>query len=61
MVQDSYGAQRKEKMQNTMSLYRCHTIFNVSLAVCGSGIYADVCSAPRPALRASTRLWLFRR
>lgn len=28
---DSYGAQRKEKMQNTMSLYRCHTIFNVSL------------------------------
>lgn len=30
---DSYGAQRKEKMQNTMSLYRCHTIFNVSFSV----------------------------
>jgi succinate dehydrogenase (ubiquinone) iron-sulfur subunit len=29
-LQDSYGAQRKEKMQNSMSLYRCHTIFNVS-------------------------------
>ena len=28
-IKDSYGAQRKEKMQNTMSLYRCHTIFNV--------------------------------
>lgn len=27
--QDSYGAERKEKMQNSMSLYRCHTIFNV--------------------------------
>lgn len=27
---DSYGEQRKEKMQNSMSLYRCHTIFNVS-------------------------------
>ena len=31
-LQDAYGAQRKEKMQNSMSLYRCHTIFNVSLA-----------------------------
>lgn len=30
---DSYGAQRKEKMQNTMSLYRCHTIFNVSIFI----------------------------
>lgn len=26
---DSYGAQRKAKMENSMSLYRCHTIFNV--------------------------------
>ena len=25
---DSYGAHRKEKLQNEMSLYRCHTIFN---------------------------------
>jgi succinate dehydrogenase (ubiquinone) iron-sulfur subunit len=30
-AQDSYGADRKEKMQNSMSLYRCHTIFNVSI------------------------------
>jgi succinate dehydrogenase (ubiquinone) iron-sulfur subunit len=27
-IQDQYAAQRKEKLQNTMSLYRCHTIFN---------------------------------
>ncbi len=26
--QDSHGAERKLKLQNTMSLYRCHTIFN---------------------------------
>ena len=26
--QDSHGAERKEKLQNEMSLYRCHTIFN---------------------------------
>jgi succinate dehydrogenase (ubiquinone) iron-sulfur subunit len=25
---DSYKAHRKEKLQNEMSLYRCHTIFN---------------------------------
>jgi succinate dehydrogenase (ubiquinone) iron-sulfur subunit len=25
---DTYGAHRKEKLQNEMSLYRCHTIFN---------------------------------
>jgi len=25
---DKNGAQRKEKLQNTFSLYRCHTIFN---------------------------------
>lgn len=27
-LQDSYGVQRKEKLQNELSLYRCHTIFN---------------------------------
>ena len=27
---DSYGAERKERMQNSLSLYRCHTIFNCS-------------------------------
>jgi len=37
MNQDSYGAQRKEKMQNTMSLYRCHTIFNCS-KTCPKGL-----------------------
>lgn len=26
--QDAYGAERKEKLQNELSLYRCHTIFN---------------------------------
>ena len=35
---DSYGAQRKEKMQNSMSLYRCHTIFNVSIILSQSGL-----------------------
>ncbi|ORY34676.1 alpha-helical ferredoxin [Naematelia encephala] len=34
---DSYGAQRKEKMQNSMSLYRCHTIFNCS-RTCPKGL-----------------------
>src|SRR5882762_5828500 len=28
LSQDAYGAERKEKIQNEMSLYRCHTIFN---------------------------------
>ena len=26
--QDAYSAQRKEKLQNSLSVYRCHTIFN---------------------------------
>jgi len=34
---DSYGAQRKEKLQNSMSLYRCHTIFNCS-RTCPKGL-----------------------
>jgi len=34
---DSYGADRKEKLQNTMSLYRCHTIFNCS-RTCPKGL-----------------------
>jgi succinate dehydrogenase (ubiquinone) iron-sulfur subunit len=34
---DSYGAQRKEKMENTMSLYRCHTIFNCT-RTCPKGL-----------------------
>ena len=25
---DTHGAERKERLQNEMSLYRCHTIFN---------------------------------
>ena len=28
LLQDSYSAHRKEKLQNSMSVYRCHTIFN---------------------------------
>ena len=27
-LQDAYSAKRKEKLQNELSLYRCHTIFN---------------------------------
>ncbi|EIW71470.1 succinate dehydrogenase [ubiquinone] iron-sulfur subunit, mitochondrial [Tremella mesenterica] len=34
---DSYGADRKEKMQNSMSLYRCHTIFNCA-RTCPKGL-----------------------
>jgi len=34
---DSHGALRKEKMQNVMSLYRCHTIFNCS-RTCPKGL-----------------------
>ncbi|KDQ08070.1 hypothetical protein BOTBODRAFT_38289 [Botryobasidium botryosum FD-172 SS1] len=34
---DSYGAERKEKLQNTFSLYRCHTIFNCS-RTCPKGL-----------------------
>ncbi|GBE84656.1 iron-sulfur subunit protein of succinate dehydrogenase [Sparassis latifolia] len=34
---DSYGAQRKEKLQNELSLYRCHTIFNCS-RTCPKGL-----------------------
>jgi len=34
---DSYGAQRKEQLQNEMSLYRCHTIFNCA-RTCPKGL-----------------------
>ncbi|KAF9457439.1 iron-sulphar subunit protein of succinate dehydrogenase [Collybia nuda] len=34
---DAYGAERKEKLQNEMSLYRCHTIFNCS-RTCPKGL-----------------------
>jgi len=34
---DTKGAERKEKMQNTFSLYRCHTIFNCS-RTCPKGL-----------------------
>ncbi|GFZ49688.1 Succinate dehydrogenase [ubiquinone] iron-sulfur subunit [Saitozyma sp. JCM 24511] len=34
---DQYGAERREKMQNSMSLYRCHTIFNCS-RTCPKGL-----------------------
>ncbi|TCD63301.1 succinate dehydrogenase complex, subunit B [Steccherinum ochraceum] len=34
---DTYTAQRREKMQNTMSMYRCHTIFNCS-RTCPKGL-----------------------
>jgi succinate dehydrogenase (ubiquinone) iron-sulfur subunit len=28
---DTYSAERKEKLQNEFSLYRCHTIFKCAL------------------------------
>ncbi|CCL99515.1 uncharacterized protein FIBRA_01533 [Fibroporia radiculosa] len=34
---DTYSAQRKEKLQNEMSLYRCHTIFNCA-RTCPKGL-----------------------
>ncbi|KAI0031881.1 succinate dehydrogenase and fumarate r [Vararia minispora EC-137] len=34
---DAQGAKRKEKLQNEMSLYRCHTIFNCS-RTCPKGL-----------------------
>ena len=34
---DAYGAERKERLQNTMSVYRCHTIFNCS-RTCPKGL-----------------------
>ena len=36
-MQDSYGTQRKEKLQNELSLYRCHTIFNCT-RTCPKGL-----------------------
>ena len=37
LVQDTYTAHRKEKMQNELSLYRCHTIFNCA-RTCPKGL-----------------------
>jgi len=34
---DTHGAERKERMQNAFSLYRCHTIFNCS-RTCPKGL-----------------------
>jgi len=34
---DSYGVHRKEKLQNSLSVYRCHTIFNCS-RTCPKGL-----------------------
>lgn len=34
---DSYGPQRKEKLQNEMSVFRCHTIFNCA-RTCPKGL-----------------------
>ncbi|KAF5318217.1 hypothetical protein D9611_014892 [Ephemerocybe angulata] len=34
---DTHGQERKEKMQNDMSMYRCHTIFNCS-RTCPKGL-----------------------
>ena len=35
--QDTYKAHRMEKMQNELSLYRCHTIFNCA-RTCPKGL-----------------------
>ncbi|PWN53849.1 succinate dehydrogenase iron-sulfur protein mitochondrial precursor [Violaceomyces palustris] len=34
---DSFGAERREKLENTFSLYRCHSIFNCS-RTCPKGL-----------------------
>jgi succinate dehydrogenase (ubiquinone) iron-sulfur subunit len=34
---DAHGAERKERLQNEMSLFRCHTIFNCS-RTCPKGL-----------------------
>ncbi|KAF8754501.1 Succinate dehydrogenase [ubiquinone] iron-sulfur subunit 1, mitochondrial [Rhizoctonia solani] len=34
---DSYGAERKERLQNSLSVYRCHTIFNCT-RTCPKGL-----------------------
>ncbi|KDQ53949.1 hypothetical protein JAAARDRAFT_38932 [Jaapia argillacea MUCL 33604] len=34
---DAFGAERKEKLQNEMSMYRCHTIFNCT-RTCPKGL-----------------------
>ena len=35
--QDGYKQQRQEKMQNDLSMYRCHTIFNCA-RTCPKGL-----------------------
>ena len=53
---DGYKKERGEKLQNEMSLYRCHTIFNCELLlVIVVECEADVVQAPRRAPRALTR------
>ena len=37
VLQDTYTEQRREKLQNDMSLYRCHTIFNCA-RTCPKGL-----------------------
>ncbi|KAG7530304.1 hypothetical protein FFLO_05137 [Filobasidium floriforme] len=36
-LQDAYGAERKAKMENSLSVYRCHSIFNCS-RTCPKGL-----------------------
>ena len=43
---DTYTAHRKEKLQNEMSLYRCHTIFNCSYLLSPSLIYSLLGNSP---------------
>lgn len=43
---DTYTAHRKEKLQNEMSLYRCHTIFNCSCLLSPSLIYSLLGNSP---------------
>ncbi len=54
---DTYKAHRKEKLQNEMSLYRCHTIFNCSCLFshhsCSTHL-GKLTQAPEHAQRALT-------
>ncbi|OBZ78259.1 Succinate dehydrogenase [ubiquinone] iron-sulfur subunit, mitochondrial [Grifola frondosa] len=61
---DSYKAQRKEKLQNEMSLYRCHTIFNCA-RTCPKGLnpprLLPRLSSNLPQIERSARLYCMER
>ena len=53
-LQDTYSAHRKEKLQNSLSVYRCHTIFNCEYFVVSFPKFPHRLQALVRAPRAST-------